>query len=151
MSARYRSNTPRFVDETVDGEALIMDMLKGNYYSCVGASAIAWDALKQGATVTGAAAVLADTYGLATTDVAPDVERFVAVLLAEEMLVPNDAANVELGDPPDSAPEAASVPDERSHGTYGPLTFERFSDLADLILLDPVHDVSEAGWPEPGN
>ena len=29
----------------------------------------------------------------------------------------------------------------------GPLSVDAFTDLADLILLDPVHDVSDAGWP----
>ena len=29
----------------------------------------------------------------------------------------------------------------------GGLAYERFTDMEELILLDPVHDVSEAGWP----
>jgi hypothetical protein len=28
--------------------------------------------------------------------------------------------------------------------------FERFTDMGDLLLLDPVHDVEdEKGWPHP--
>lgn len=26
---------------------------------------------------------------------------------------------------------------------------EIFSDLQDLLLADPIHDVAEAGWPNP--
>ena len=25
--------------------------------------------------------------------------------------------------------------------------FERFTDMQDLLLLDPIHDVDETGWP----
>ena len=26
---------------------------------------------------------------------------------------------------------------------------ETFSDMKDLLLLDPIHDVDETGWPSP--
>jgi hypothetical protein len=139
MTARYRSNTPRFVDDTVDGEALIMDMVTGNYYSCVGASAVAWNALKRGASVGDTADVLASIYRKPVAEIAPDVERFVHDLVAEELLVETEGATTGDDEPP------APVPPQ----PYAPLELERFTDLADLILLDPVHDVSEAGWPRP--
>ena len=30
---------------------------------------------------------------------------------------------------------------------YGLPALERFTDMEDLLLLDPVHDVEEMGWP----
>jgi hypothetical protein len=27
--------------------------------------------------------------------------------------------------------------------------FDRYTDMAELLLIDPVHDVDEAGWPQP--
>lgn len=142
MGLRYRPNEPRFVDETIDGEALVMDMVRGNYYSCDGASAVAWNALKQGLDVDAVAAVLVDVYALAPEQASSDLDAFVAALLAEEMLVEtsDDAAAAA----PAAEPAAAAV---TPAGPYDGLHLERFTDLADLILLDPVHDVSEAGWP----
>ena len=35
-------------------------------------------------------------------------------------------------------------------GDAGPFTvpgFEKFTDMQDLLLLDPIHDVDETGWP----
>lgn len=145
MTARYRSNTPRFVDETLDGEALIMDMIKGNYYSCVGASALAWNELKRGVSVPETAEALAETYGMAAPDVAPDVERFLGQLLDEEMLV--EAAGSSAPQPEDPVPDAAVPTHEYGAHEYAALGLERYTDLTDLILLDPVHDVTEAGWP----
>jgi len=139
MGSRYRPNEPRFVDETIDGEALVMDMVRGNYYSCEGASAVAWNALKQGLDVDAVAAVLVAAYALAPEQASSDLDSFVAALLAEEMLVER----------PDAAPDAApaTAPVAARAGPYEGLRLDRFTDLADLILLDPVHDVSEAGWP----
>ncbi|HEU5307778.1 MAG TPA: PqqD family protein [Acidimicrobiia bacterium] len=142
MPTHYRSNGPRFVDETIDGEALVMDMVKGSYYSCVGASAFAWNALARGMTADELTTMLVARYGVSDVDAARDVDGFVTTLLTEEMLVPGhptDAART----PPTRATLDALVPQPE----YRALALERFDDLADLILLDPVHDVTEAGWP----
>ena len=138
MGTRYRTNEPRFVDETVDGEALVMDMVRGNYYSCDGASAVVFNGLKQGLDADAAADLLVGAYGIAPEQAATDVAAFVATLLAEELFV--EAADRE-------APSTPVGPAPAPTGTYDGLRLERFTDLADLILLDPVHDVSEAGWP----
>src|SRR5262245_36498635 len=130
MPARYRSNAPRFADETLDGEALIMDMVKGTYFSCLGASAIAWNELKCGASVDEVADSLATTYRISVRDASRDVERFLAALLAEEMLVEEADAS--------QRPSPASLAQPVEPGEYSALDLERYTDLADLILLDPV-------------
>ena len=32
---------------------------------------------------------------------------------------------------------------------FEPPTLSKYKDMQDMLLLDPVHDVEEAGWPEP--
>jgi len=141
MGSRYRANEPRFVDETIDGEALVMDMVRGNYYSCAGASAVAWNALKAGFDADEVSAQLVNHYGIAPALAADDLESFVTALLAEEMLVESDAGA------PQPPPAVTGADTGAAAGGYEGLCLERHTDLADLILLDPVHDVSEAGWP----
>lgn len=138
--ASHRLNAPRFVDETVDGEALIMDMVTGAYYTCFGASTTAWEALKRGAEPPQVAAALAAAYPVELPEAEQDVERFLAELTQEEMLVPADG-------PSNGATAEPAAGNGGPAGEYQPLAFERYTDLADLILLDPVHDVSDAGWP----
>ena len=29
------------------------------------------------------------------------------------------------------------------------LTINKYSDMQDMLLLDPIHDVDDKGWPEP--
>ena len=76
-------------------------------------------------------------YSLSEAEARRDVDAFVHSLVTDELIVANDA-------PASGEAESAELvaPSE-----YSPLTLERFTDLADLILLDPVHDVTEAGWP----
>ena len=138
---RYRSNGPRFVDESIDGEALIMDMVTGTYYTCLGPSTVAWDALKRGVEPGEVASMVASAYQVSAADVGRDLDAFVTELLAEEMLVVAE-----------DGPSAAVVPPSDASGgppgAYEPMRIERYTDLADLILLDPVQDVSGARWPQ---
>lgn len=135
--AHYRRNGPRFVDESVDGEALIMDMVTGTYYTCLGPSTVAWDALKQGVEPEAVAASIASLYKAGAADVERDLADFIAELVREEMLVVDDG-------PPASPAPAGAGP---APGPYEALHLDRYTDLADLILLDPVQDVSGAAWP----
>ncbi|GMU78450.1 MAG: hypothetical protein AMXMBFR46_12450 [Acidimicrobiia bacterium] len=142
---RYRFNTPRFVDETIDGEALIMDMVKGSYYSCDGASAVAWNALRGGEEVEAVVALLADRYGIPPERAAQDLAGFVDQLVAGELLVVLGDGDARPG-PPEPPGLGASGSDPGGREYVG-LALECHTDLADIILLDPVHDVTDAGWP----
>ena len=137
---RYRTNGPRFVDESVDGEALIMDMVTGTYFTCLSTSTVAWDALKRGVEPGAVASLIARTYDVALADVERDLDRFVAELIEEEMLVVWDEAPTVPADPPIDGNGSPS-------GAYEPMAVERYTDLADLIMLDPVQDVAGARWP----
>ena len=47
--------------------------------------------------------------------------------------------------PPDAVPPAAEPSATRR--AFAEPRVETFSDLQDLFLVDPIHDVDEAGWP----
>jgi hypothetical protein len=38
--------------------------------------------------------------------------------------------------------------DEGDRPVFGQPVLEKFTDMADLLLLDPIHEVGEAGWPQ---
>jgi hypothetical protein len=69
-----------------------------------------------------------------------DVERFASQLLEERLVEASDAE-------PDAVPPSASSTSSSNRLPYQPPTIEKFDDLQELLLLDPVHEVDEAGWP----
>ena len=46
-------------------------------------------------------------------------------------------------------PAPAPAPVSVAGVAYTEPSLSVFSDMQDLLLLDPIHDVSEAGWPMP--
>jgi coenzyme PQQ synthesis protein D (PqqD) len=125
-----RISTDRVVSEVIDGEVVAIDLQTGRYYSLEGPAARAWEAVHNGRDVDGIVAVVADEVGLSADDVRPDVSAFLAELTIEGLL---DATDGNASAPP--GPGRVS------------LVLHRYTDMEDLIVLDPIHEVDETGWP----
>jgi hypothetical protein len=120
----------RVVSEVIDGEVVAIDLESGRYYSLEGAAARAWEAIQAGADLGGVVAAVASEAGIAADDARPDVAAFLAELEAEGLLLSgNGAASPEPG------PGRVK------------LALQRYTDMQDLIVIDPIHDVDETGWP----
>ena len=118
------------MSEVIDGEVVAIDLESGRYYSLEGAAATVWEMLQAGHGVDGIAAEVAGDRGLSPDEARLDVQVFVAELAAEGLVVA-----------PDGAEPAAQAPG------HLPLVLNRYTDMADLIVMDPIHDVDETGWP----
>ena len=126
------------VSEVIDGEAIIMDLRTGLYFSADGSGAVIWDGIAAGQDVATVAAGLRGAWPEAAGRAEADVAAFVAALVENNLLLPRDGAAPAEG----WAPALPASP-----GTYAPPVLERHGDMQDLAALDPIHDVEETGWP----
>ena len=124
---------PKAVSRQFDDEVIVANFETGIYYSFVGTAADIWLGLQSGATVDEIADALPTDEG--GIDVRREVENFVQTLLAESLLVPRQTAQKTKAWIPEFSPAFARP------------VLDRFDDLQELLFLDPVHDVSEEGWP----
>jgi len=115
-----------------DDEVVVLDMATGTYFSLRGAAAQVWQLVEAGATPATIRNAFVDGDGAA-------VDRVLGDLAESKLLVADPSATTD-------APGAGA----------GSLAFvtpsvEKFTDMQELLLLDPIHDVDEAGWPHtPG-
>ena len=136
----YRVNEPQIIHQTVDEETVVVDLGTGSYFSLRGSAQVIWSALERGLDVPGVVREVAGRYDGDRADIAGAVQAFVTELVDDKLIV---AANA---DAPAVASEAQA--DGAAVGPFEPPSLERYDDLQDLILLDPVHEVSEEeGWP----
>jgi hypothetical protein len=130
---RYEVDAQRVAHEDVDGEIIAIDFVSGAYFNMIGTAAEIWRLLIAG---YGDGAI-ADAY--ATTDSAREpaagVRAFIAELTAARLIEPS------------AAPPRADLPPVNA---YAAPCLDKFEDMAELIQLDPIHEVSERGWPHPG-
>lgn len=144
INQRFRINTPTVTHETIDGEAVIINLDTGNYYSLVDAGSFIWSLVDKGASASEVQHVILQTYHGDAQDVDRGVQELLAQLQQENLIVPVDGA----GDALDLAPVA---PGNNGHEkpSFNPPSLNKYSDMQELLLLDPIHDVDDAGWPKP--
>ena len=138
--ARFRINTPSVVNETIDGEAVIINLRAGFYYSLLGVGAEIWDAIGRQTPVSHIVQDLTARYTGAPEEITASAHQLIDELLHEALIVP-----IQVADGSGSAASAAS----RTAGSapFIKPTLNKYGDLQDLLLLDPIHQVDEQGWP----
>jgi Coenzyme PQQ synthesis protein D (PqqD) len=142
---RFRINTSRAISEIIDGEVIVIDLTTGSYYSLRGAGAEVWSDLTSGSHVDRIVERLAARYDASKDEIADSVRDLLDALDREELVVAVEDGELELaGDQP-----AVAVAPVMERSPFQRPVLEKHTDMQDLILLDPVHDVSEKGWPHP--
>jgi hypothetical protein len=138
--ARFRIG-PEIVHETVDGEVIAIDLGNGSYYSLAGSAPAIWDLLVDGATEAEIRAVLLGSFAAEESEIGAAVAGLLPQL-EENGLVVREEVTPE-GSPPPSGVAAGERP------AFEAPRLERYTDMKDYFLLDPIHEVDAAGWPRP--
>lgn len=148
IAPRYQVNNPKIVYETIEGETVIVDLATGSYYSLTGVGSIVWTELATGRPVQEIVERLANAYDAAPPDIETAVQALLQELAREQLVTFESPAEtppfVESTSANDRDPSAT-----RAHFVVPHLT--KFSDMQELLLLDPVHEVDETGWPHADN
>jgi hypothetical protein len=121
--------------ERLDGEVIAIHRRTGRYYSMSGAAADCWTLLVPGVSVEALVTGLRTAFGSDAVSV-DAVRPFLDACLAAGLVEPVDTGGA-----------VAALPDDYARETWVDPFLEEFDDMQDLILVDPVHDTSELGWP----
>lgn len=145
IDAAVRVNSPRIACECIDGEAVLIDFESGTYFSSRDSGAAVLSLLGNGATACQLAEALARQFDASHAQILADVQTFLHELLAAGVAVLCDA-------PPTSvAPALAVSTNAASQTAWTAPVIETFTDMQQLLLLDPIHEVDDIGWPKLPN
>lgn len=139
-----RINTPTVICEIFDGEVVIINMDSGTYYSLDHIGAALWQRLQQEASLSELIAKTAATYLMSPDEIAPLLQQFVTELLQEQLIVAVTTPHQPIARASD---EVRAHPSLANGQRFTPPLLNKFTDMQDLLLLDPIHDVAESGWP----
>jgi hypothetical protein len=141
LDDRFRVKGSGVTHEVIDDEAVIINLETGNYYSLDGAGAEIWTLLAAHARLTSIVDRLMQRY----TGERSEMERALLVLIAEldreQLIAPYDPGAHALPLEP-AVPAAAEA-----RPAFEPPVLQKFTDMKELLLLDPIHEVDERGWP----
>ncbi len=141
---RFRINTPKTSHETIDGETVIINLDSGNYYSLIGVGADVWRFIESGATVGEIIEVINHQYEGAHIE--NDINRFIAELQEEDLIVHDKERRPESNGEINTQIE---IETGKKRPIFEAPILNKYTDMQDLLLLDPIHEVDETGWPTP--
>jgi hypothetical protein len=137
---QYRANDPNVISETIGEETIIVNLTSGHYFSLQEANVDVWEAVRRGETAADIAASLTRKYDVSAAAAEDAVARLLAELEQQELIVAEE----------ESTNPAPKLTVDRPVGErlpFGMPPLSKFTDMQDIILLDPVHEVDQRGWP----
>lgn len=138
-------NHPNVVHETIDGETILLDLKSGYYYSMDGSGSLIWDYLAVTGDRESLLKILREANAAQTVTINSSVNAFISQLLKEGVLFEDGTGNpANASDPTDLVDQLKSAAVD-----FVQPKLNKYADMQDLLLLDPIHDVDEVGWPEP--
>jgi hypothetical protein len=134
-----RINAPNVVSEKFEREVVVVNLESGCYFSLLGSAPTIWQQLEAGAMcIKDLLEAVIQAYDCTGMDASALMTNFLKELLDQALIVPAEPTerfiDASKATPNDMAP-------------FEPPILEVFTDLQDILLLDPIHDVDDAGWP----
>jgi hypothetical protein len=119
-----------------DDEVVVLEMKSGTYFSLRGSAVDVWRLVEENASAARIAEALEARYDAPRSEIATAVNALVDEL-SEAGLIVSDASLEPDGTTFQVAEKAPFTAPE----------VERFTDMQELLLLDPIHEVDDSGWP----
>ena len=136
----FRPRDEEIASKVIDGEAIIINLANGVYYSMDKVGALVWERLQAGYTLDDVIRAVTEAY-----DVSPEQAESHIVELVEELLQENLVVTSENG-----ASRAAEIGRQEDRLPYELPKLNIYRDMGDLLALDPpVPGLGDTPWKEP--
>ena len=137
LSTRFRINYPNVVASAFGDEWVIVNLESGTYFSLEGSASLLWPIISSSNSIESVIVTLHTSIGVPVDIAVRDVSNFCDELIQHDLITETS--------------EISETP--ITNLVYGREYFTPViavhADLQDILLLDPVHDVEEGGWPKP--
>ena len=130
---RFALNAPRVIFDEIDGEVLVIDLKIGHYFRLREGASRLWNLIISGSTFL-------EIIEISNNDPPnrQDIDQFILELLSLNLIVQSNDVN-------------HTQTNLRSMDLSN-LKIEKFTDLEDILGLDPIHEVDASkGWPFSGS
>ena len=141
----FECNAPGVIFERFEDETVVINLDSGNYYTLDAMAAAVWERLNESVPLGALVGELQRDYTGDPAEIERAIREFVGLLLSEQLVRPVVAPPADQGNRADAGNGAASA--VKSKGEFHAPQLGKYNDMAEMLLLDPVHDVDGAGWP----
>jgi hypothetical protein len=140
-TTQFMINSPDVVSETIDGEAVIVSLARGIYYSLDQVGVDVWSLIEKGFPADKILTVITQKFDGDVELIESSIKELLSQLCAEQLVTPI-AKKSDI----DSTAAFPDLPSTKA--PFVPPVLQKYSDMMDLLMLDPIHEVDAVeGWP----
>ena len=127
---RVRPNMQDVAAKVLDGEAIMINLTLGTYYSLDRIGTVVWELIERGHSLRRIVEALTSRFDVSPETARADLQRLVGEMLEEGIVVRVDeGAKRDREPPPSGTAEVKSA--------YEPPKLSIYRDMADLLALEP--------------
>jgi hypothetical protein len=137
----FRPREEEVASKVIDGEAIIINLANGVYYSMDKVGACVWDLLQAGHTIEAVITEVTRRYDVAREQAESNVRDLVQELVEENLVVSTENGA--------AAPMDGEM-EQQEKALYEIPKLNIYRDMGDLLALDPpVPGLGDTPWKEP--
>jgi len=138
---RFQPREQEVASKVIDGEAIIINLANGVYYSIDKVGALVWELLQSGCTLEQVINTVTAQYDVTGEQAEANIRELVEELVQEDLVVSSENGNVA------AAEEIAEGADKLA---YDAPKLNIYRDMGDLLALDPpVPGLGDTPWKDP--
>lgn len=132
---------PQVAYECIDGEVIILNLESGMYHALNETASRIWMKVVEDQAFENIFVDLQNAHGLSREEAGAMVARLIGEVEEQDL--------VEIQEPrPAWITQNATAAREKDSARLWPV-IETYSDMRAALVLDPVHEVDDTGWPRP--
>ena len=135
----YKINRPKVDYEVFEDEIVVINFDNGNYFSLKGSAVEIWKMISEDLSDNVIVQSMKSMYGLNHKEAEEAFGEFIGRLIEDELVCEFEIMNEKNLD--------LELSYQNETKLFEPPVYEKYTDMSDLLLLDPIHDVDESGWP----
>ncbi len=132
---RYTTNSPMVITDDMDGEIIILNTESGKYFSTEKTGAIIWKMLSNGYTLNETTEIISNHFSIENEAINKDLNSLLIQLIDEGLIKVDEITK------PKTDIDLSNISE------YTTPEIIAYSDMEKLLLMDPVHEVENMGWP----
>lgn len=134
MSEYYSIDTFNTLSEKVENDTVVINLGTGVYYNLNLTSSHIWNLITCGFSREEVVAEYGSVFQIDRLTAENDVSGIISLLLEQKLIFES----------------SSPMPGEKCKADVQPYekpNIEQFTDMQEMLLLDPIHEVTEEGWP----
>jgi len=136
---QFSIRSQQVINETLDNETIIINLETGVYYSLNPLGTLVWKAINSKLSFELICKQLKEKYP-EEVNFEGVVEKYITFLELEQLIEKTDSSEPNL--------QEYELILKSELSPYAPPAIEKYEDMQEMLLADPIHEVEEDGWPK---